>query len=166
MEGIRQWAFSICAAIVACGIARMLVPKTSLEKIFSLTVSVFFLCCLLSPALLRAPRVSIELREYSQEEMNERARALQEVVGRQQNAAEEESVRKIIAEKLSQMGIKYYSVTIDITTEGQSEAACTATIILDNTHRQDHDRIAERLERELGIQVRLGYQSAEEGEDD
>lgn len=166
MDSVKQWAFSLCAAMIACGIAQMLVPKASLEKIFSLVISVFFLCCLLSPLLLRAPGISIEIKEYTAEQMEEKARALSDVVGRQQSGAEAEAVEKIIAEKLARMGIKYYSIAIDITTDGQSENACIATVVLDKVHSQDHDRIAEQLERELGIDFRLGYQSAEEEEDD
>ena len=55
MEGIKQWAFSVCAAMVACGLCQMLLPKAGMEKIFRMTVSIFFLCCLLSPIVLQNP---------------------------------------------------------------------------------------------------------------
>jgi hypothetical protein len=61
MEIIRDWAFALCAAIVAGSILRILMPQGSMRRVFSLTLSVFILCCILAPFLLGGPEFRLEL---------------------------------------------------------------------------------------------------------
>ena len=158
MEAIKQWAFSICAAMVACGLSQMLLPKSSMEKIFRTTVSVFFLCCLLSPLVLQKPELRIELEEYAQSDIDARAARLRQVVQSQTAQASEGELKKIIAAKLSQMGINYHSITINMSINGQSENGIDSVEIeLARSHAKDHDTIHAELAEAFGIPVRLGY---------
>ena len=52
MEAVRQWAFGLCAAAVACALAQLVLPGAGMQRVFRITCSVFFLCCLLSPVAL------------------------------------------------------------------------------------------------------------------
>lgn len=159
MTGVRQWAFSVCCAMVACGLAQLLLPKSSLQRVFKLCVSVFFLCCLLSPVLLRSPELRIEIREYAQEDIERRAQRLTDIVEKQSGAAAESEIRKIVEDKLLEMGINQSRITIHINTNGQNEAeGVLVEIILDEALEQEHDKIWEGLSASLGIEVRLGYE--------
>ena len=158
MDALKQWAFSICCAMVACGMAQLLLPKSGMERIFKLCVSVFFLCALLSPILLASPELRISVEEYSQEDIQRRAARLEELVESQAERAAGESLEKIVADKLLEKGIKYSSITININTSGQNTAqAPMATIILDREHESRHEAIHRELTAELGLEVRLGY---------
>lgn len=164
MDAIKQWAFSICAAMVAAGLAQMLLPKSGMEKIFRTTVSIFFLCCLLSPIVLRDPGLRLELQEYSQSEIDARARRLTKTIDSQTGEAMQWQLEKIISEKLSQMGINYHQITININNNGQSgQEIQSVEIILDRVHEKDHQKIHAELARALGLTVRLGYKSPREG---
>ena len=69
MEEIRQWAFGICAAAVACGLTQMILPKSSMQRVFGITSSVFFLVCLLSPVALVPLTLDITTQEEFQQEI-------------------------------------------------------------------------------------------------
>lgn len=160
MEAIKQWAFSICAAMVTCGLSQTLLPKSSMEKIFRTTVSIFFLCCLLSPIVLQKPELRIELEEYAQSDIDARAARLQQVVQSQTAQASEGELKKIIGTKLSQMGINYHSITINMSINGQSENRIDSVEIeLDRVHAKDHDSIRTELTETFGVPIRLGYVS-------
>ena len=51
MDNVRTWALSLCVALVAGGVCHLLLPNKSMEKIFQLVASSFFLCCVLAPFL-------------------------------------------------------------------------------------------------------------------
>jgi len=158
MDALKQWAFSICCAMVACGMAQLLLPKSGMERIFKLCVSVFFLCALLSPILLASPELRISVEEYSQEDIQRRAARLEELVESQAERAAGESLEKIVADKLLEKGIKYSSITIHINTNGQhAKEAPVVEIVLDREHEAEHDTIRRELTGELGLEVRLGY---------
>lgn len=158
MEALKQWAFSICCAMVACGIMQILMPKSSLERMFKLVVSVFFLCCLLSPFLLRSAALGLELREYPQNDIEERASRLESVVERQWNGAAAGGLEKIVRGKLAEMGINDDTTTINIITNGQiTNEPPIVEITLDSAYRERHNVLRGALMDELGLEVRLGY---------
>ena len=158
MEAIKQWVFSVCAAMVACGLMQTLLPKSNMEKIFSLTVSVFFLCCLLSPLLLRAPQLRIEVEEYSAQDMQQRLERLGKIVEMQTQGTIRQNLYEIIEEKLSEMGIKHHGVTINITTNGQNAGQPeSASILLEKQWESRHEKLQRELESMLGLTVHLAY---------
>lgn len=162
MEAVKTWAFSVCAAMVACGLAQMVLPRGSMEKVFRMTVSVFFLCCLLSPVVLRDPGLRIEVREYAQQDIDRRAQRLADEAAAQAGTGAEGELRKIIAEKLAGMGINYRDITINMNISGQSAPeAIQVDILLDKAHEREHREIHDALEEALGVQVRLGYAGGE-----
>jgi len=156
MAGIRQWAFSICCTMVACGLAQILLPKSNMERLFKLCVSVFFLCCLLSPILLQKPELRVQVQEYAQEDIQRRAEQLSEVVERQSTSAVQASLEKIVADKLLEMGINYSSVAIHINTNGQNaDEQFWVQVKLESGHEERRDQIRRELSAELGLDVVL-----------
>lgn len=147
--------------MVACGIALQIMPKSNLTSLFKLVVSVFFLCCLLTPIVIRYPQQKIQLEEYSASIAEEKSSALQSVVESQTQAQAARNAKKIIGDKLLQMGINYYDIAINITTNGQSDEPDSVDIILDKSLEPEHDKTLAKLKAALGMDVRLGY--AEKG---
>ena len=159
MEAIKQWCFSLCTAMVACGIMQMLMPNSSLEKVFRLTVSVFFLCVMLSPVLLQSPQLRIEVEEYSIQNIRMRAERLSTLMESQTDTAARQNIRKIIEEKLSEMGINCHSITIDIITKGQNIGqSFFADISLYGEDQNRNEEILRELRDLLGIDIRLKYE--------
>jgi hypothetical protein len=155
MDSIKQWAFSVSGAMVAAGLCRRLIPRGGMEKLFRATVSVFFLCCLLSPFALERPAVDFQAQAYPQEAIEERARRLEEAVASQTEEAARWEAARLVGEKLDELGINYRDVAIKI-----EQNEITAEVILDRSHERDHVAIQAALEDALGFRVRLGYQSS------
>lgn len=156
MEGIRQWGFSICCTMAACGLAQILLPKSNLERLFKLCVSVFFLCCLLSPILLQKPELRIQVREYAQEDIQRRADQLSEIVERQSASAAKASLEKIVKDKLLEMGINHSGIAIHIKTNGQNaDEQFWVQVKLDSGYAERRDQIRRELSEELGLDVVL-----------
>ena len=68
MDTVRQWAMSLCMAAVAGAAAQIILPEGSLQKVFKVAFSVFFLCCLFSPVLAEVELENILSGEISSTE--------------------------------------------------------------------------------------------------
>lgn len=51
IEGIKSWAFSVCAAAICGAVMNMLLPEGSEKRIFKTVLCLFMLCSILSPIL-------------------------------------------------------------------------------------------------------------------
>ncbi|HHY53269.1 MAG TPA: stage III sporulation protein AF [Clostridiales bacterium] len=159
MSAVKEWAFSLCAAMVAAGLLRMLLPKSNLEKILRMVLSVFFLCCLLSPAVLKFPSLLVEMEMESREELTSRSEKVMELARRQSVELARESLKKLVKEKLAQRGIIVHAVTINMVTQGQNDMTLQSVeLVLDAAEQQGHDDLALELGRELGTEVIIRYQ--------
>ena len=58
MSEIKQWAVNICITLAATAVFSMLVPNGSMEKVLKFTISLFFVCCLLTPFLVGLPQIA------------------------------------------------------------------------------------------------------------
>lgn len=158
MENLRQWAFSVSTAMVLCGIIKMLLPGGDVSKTVNITLSVFFLCALLSPVFVNPVRIELDYPENNISAIEEKAEELVSVVEKQSNAAAVESTEKIIIDKLSKMGINHIDITININTKGQQQSdIISADITLPKEYEQYHEAVASDLKKSLGFTVRLGY---------
>jgi len=157
MFAIKQWAFSLCAAMIACGIARMLLPKSSMEKMFRMVVSVFFIGCMLSPFILRNPALIFDPPDETRREIAQLSRRLSAVADEQALRIAKQNLERMLHENLKEKGIKVHAVTININTSGQN---ISADIVLDRAHEARHENLVEGLRSEFGFAVRLGYREA------
>jgi len=165
MSVFRDWAFALCAAMAAGGICRMVLPKSSMQRVFGITVSAFFLCVLLSPAIFSVSATRIYIDDAAMPDIRRRADSLTDAVNFQAQQIGLDSVEKIIREELSQMGINGGDAAINIITDGQ-HAPRRIEIVLDKEYESEHNRIRERLMNDLGLDIRLGYTQTDETERD
>ncbi len=66
MGAVKDWAISVCMAVVAGGLAYMISPGKSLEKVYRLVLSVFFITAIISPIVGFSLDESIKVSEFSQ----------------------------------------------------------------------------------------------------
>jgi hypothetical protein len=143
----------------------MLLPKSNLQKVFGITVSVFFLCSLLLPVMSGLPGIQIQIEETVEPDIQRRAAALAETAELQARGIATGSVEKIISERLAEMGINDADIAIHITTNGQHEPTVeSADITLDAIHEPQHRQIRAALAETLGFEVYLGYRETPQEE--
>ena len=158
MSALIQWAFAICAAMVAMGLCRMLIPSSGMEKTFRFVVSVFFLAILLSPVAIRFPSLMIDLPLHTQAEIDRRSAHLDEITHQQALRLAGGELRQIVSEKLSRMGINAHSIAINFTTNPEGEILLESVVItLDEADREGEANLIAHLESELGSAVLLYY---------
>jgi len=158
VSALIQWAFALCAAMVAMGLCRMLIPSSSMEKTFRFVVSIFFLTILLSPVAIRFPSLMIDTPPQTQAEIEQRSANLDEITRQQALRMAQGRLRQITREKLSQKGIIAHSIAINFTTNLQGEILLESVVItLDATHQESESDLISYLESELGGTVLLHY---------
>lgn len=159
MEGVRQWAFALCTAMVVCAVAQMLLPKGNMQKIMQVTMSVFFLCCLLSPIVLQDAELRIELQEDVQQEIDQRAAQLTSEVERQTDQAAQTRLAKLAWQELVEAGINPQAVTIHMNEIGQSTPR--VRIRLTKADRDKDEQVRKIIKQALGLETELLYTEEE-----
>ena len=158
MSALIQWAFALCAAMVAMGLCRMLIPNSGMEKAFRFVVSIFFLAVLLSPVVIRFPSLMVDIPLHTQAEIERRSEYLDEITHRQALRIAQGQLRQIVSGKLSQRGINAHYIAINFTTNPQGEILLESVVItLDAVHRASEAELTYYLEYELGSRVWLHY---------
>ena len=148
MQLIRDWAFALCAAVVAGSILRILMPQGGMRRVFGLTLSVFILCCILAPFMLGTPELRLDIQTEASREAMHRAGNLAELVDAQTNDAAAFGTQKIVLSKLEEMGINNHGVTINI-----NHNSLWALITLGEEYKDEETRIRHELEEALGFRI-------------
>ena len=161
MESIRQWAFGVCAALIVGSMLRIILPKSSLQRVFSLAASVFFLCCLIVP-IGKGDMSLPSWKGTAGYDGEQRGLALAQTVQEQARTAAAVDMKKIVEEILGQMGIKGPATTIHIATNGQNDLSVKdIEILLAEEYRPRDKTIKGELRQRLGMEVTLLYENKE-----
>jgi len=135
---------------------KILLPGGNMNRVYSLTLSVFILCVILSPFFDGRPEFRLEINAHAAQEAMVRAQALEDLVQEQSIRAAISGVEKIVAVKLAEMGINHRGVTINMDYDGQNgHARFEAVIFLGEEWQESEQRIARELENNLGFSVIL-----------
>ena len=156
MDGIRLWAFSICSAAVVGTIVYMIFPKGKLEKIFRFTVTLFFLCSLFSPLIVRTTGFSLnfdflEPEEHQVPENQELDYTLEEQI----EHAFRQNLTQLIEKSLQEIEIKADKILLDIHIESDNSIIIDQiTIYLpSDPGTQKRGEITERLSEQFGTVI-------------
>ena len=60
IEIIKEWTMTMCVTAVAGALAGMTAPKAGVGKIFKITLSTFFLCCMIMPFFSARDTISFD----------------------------------------------------------------------------------------------------------
>lgn len=160
MGDIRAWAMGVCAAAIACGVAQMILPKSGIQKVFNITISVFFLTCLFSPVLLSAGLGSLDIAppDAMLDDIQQRATRLEETQQQQTEHFAVETVRQQARDVLESLSVYDSKIYINIHDDGMGGISISeCEIWLDEIYFPRHDEIRTELKATLGVTVRIGY---------
>ena len=163
MDAVRQWAFGVCAAAVACALAQLALPSAGMQRIFQITCSVFFLCCLLAPVALAPGDLGLAVqRQALQSQVEERSRRLEASLREDALRLAQENLRQAAGEKLAQLGVEGGKISVDVHEDadnGISISGCALQLPQGYAARQQE--IQSALEAHLGVPVRIGWEKEE-----
>ena len=165
MQTLRQWCFSVCATAVCCGIVQILIPRSGLERILKMTVSVFFLTSLITPLLLGIQGGNLSLdwelsREQVEQQLQSRGESLESELERRFARDASGQLEQIVSEALVQMGINSSEISIKVNTNEEGSISISEVELqLDEQYESRHDEIRSQLEEILGVRVLIGYET-------
>ncbi len=159
MSVFQEWAFAVCLAAVTGGICHILLPNSSLERIFKVTASAFFICCLIYPLLDVGRLLRMEVAQSASSQTQEVAANLEETMEEQIDQSAQTVFYELASKKLDEMGIKDPVIHIYIRTEAESISAedVMVEVLVDRECEPYHEEIIRILQVELGVEVRIGY---------
>lgn len=159
MDDIRQWAFGICAAAIACGLAQMIMPKSGMQRIFNITSSVFFLGCLLSPIIFSPLTLDPAATEDMQRQIASRSENLSSAAQQRTLGSASEGIRLEAGRVLEEMGISDYKIYINVHDDGEGGISISeCEVELHQNLFPRHEEIRAALMGRLGVNVLIGYQ--------
>ncbi|MEM1483831.1 stage III sporulation protein AF [Oscillospiraceae bacterium PP1C4] len=158
MDTIRQWAFGICAAAIACALAQLILPKSSMQRIFNITSSVFFLGCLLSPIAFAPITLDIAAQDEVNRKIAQKSEQLSSAMEEQTQENASESIRLAAIKTLEEMGISAQKIYINVHDDGENGISISeCEVELDSSYFPRHEEIRKALMEKLGVNVLMGY---------
>lgn len=160
MEALKNWAVSVCFAGIAAAVAQMLFPAGSLQKVFRIAVSAFFLCCFVSPLLSVGSSLSLTLPK-TQNQTASTAGALEAEMERQMHSAIETKARSLIEDAMQQTGVTPQKITVQMDTgEDGGIVMKQVTIVLAKKDAQSSTAVRSAVQNALGagcpVEVKAG----------
>ncbi len=153
MEGLRQWAVTVCAAAVVCTLLRWLFPDSLLGQQGRMLLPCVFLCTLLAP--LPGLFSGMELPEFSVTESGE-ATALESRMKQQLIAQMNASLLAMANQALEGYGWQAKKVVTDMDI---GEDGCISmgqiTLYVDDKTARSAAAVRQVVEKRLGTAVTL-----------
>lgn len=158
MDQVTGWVLTICSGVLICGVVSVLVPSASMEKVMSLVLGLFLLCCFLLPTGIDFSDFNLSL-DSPEEIRNQVADETTNFFLDSALKSSEEEISAIIYKQMKEYGIKEDEIEIYIKSEEalDGEKEIVVEIGLPERIKERHDVIHKTLEYELGVTVRLEY---------
>lgn len=155
IAALQNWAISVCAAAVVGAVAHIALPEGSLQKVLKLAIQVFFLCCLLSPLVLKNPELEWDLAlsaSDAQSQTQEDVRQMHETFLKQ---VEEQFLRTVspdIQNALAENGITGAEISVNIHTDGSGSVSISELqITVPAAYSLQEKKIREIVETQTGL---------------
>lgn len=157
MQAIQNWGYALCvAALVSC-IIQIISPEGVMKKIINMVLSIFFICCLLSP-ILGNTEIHLLTQEISNDEANHIAQQIELNVTEQYYAIAEQNIKTIVTEKLAEIKVVPKEIKVCINKESDDSVSIDRIEIqLAEKDEEMHSYIRKYLMDYLGINILLEY---------
>lgn len=150
MDAIKSWAVTVCLAALAAGVAGIVAPSGKLEKTYKFAVSLFFLCCMVTPLFgLR----SVALPEISQSA----AAGISDADGFQNDVAEqtktlaEQNLTAAVQSCCQTAGATPLSVSVRLKSSGSALSLSCVTVTLRASQMNRQDAVSSAIRAQMGV---------------
>ena len=160
MDEFLRWGMTLCCAALAVGILHIISPGSSMEKIFRITLSVFFLCCVVSPLTQMIKNFEVKQdNRWIESKENEIAQEMEQIAEEIFEGSVTEQLQMLAQKKLEQMGINDARLSVYIIETDRQLIAEDIVVeaVLPQKYKERHNEIFGRLIYELGTTLRIGY---------
>ena len=163
MESVKVWAISICMASLAGTVAHFLSPSGSVQRIFKVVVSVFFITIMVYPVVgLSADNIGDAFDGYTYyDSYVDNADEIADIVLEQSVS----QIKSAVGEMLQELGIKDYeiSVSTDIN-EDESIVISKIEIEIGEEYKARIQEIYTELSRDIDCEIDIYIGGKQNGE--
>lgn len=152
-DSIYICAASLCCCLVVCSLVRMIAPAKSTSRILTVVISVFALCCIISPVASAVKGFDVSSVEWSVDaKTKEYAAQYDESVLRETA----EYISQYVSAILMSADIKVSEVkTVVAVNDARGIYIRSVSIYLDKKYISRKDEIQQLLYSELGIKAEV-----------
>lgn len=154
MDALKSWGLAVCFAALAAGIAAIITPSGKMEKMFKLTISLFFLCCILVPLFSLTNIIPKEIKLT--DESSAGNTKLNSAITKQAENISSEKLRSMVIDCCSAEGVTPLKVEVQIITnkEGTMNAE-TAEVTLKPKDFGKIGVISDSVKQKTGLKVKF-----------
>ena len=156
-EGIKQWAFSLCAAAVAGGVIELAAPEGKdgeIKKIIKTVVCVFFLIC------MTAPLVDLGIEKFFSAENTENIESISGLEGTEEAVLRifRENIIKETEKVLDGFEIKNAQISTKVNIgEDMSISISEINLIIDKQYSGSENKIKFEIKEKFGVEANIGF---------
>ena len=155
MEAIRVWASSVCMAALFGVVAGIIAPNGSMEKIFKLTISIFFLTALITP--LMNIRGGMNFNFVGQQAVvqtsSQTAQNIETTMDSQVVSESDERIEDLIQDCAVRNNFNPSKIVVDITMVDTKVVIKSATVWLTSKEYSKANALKDAVKKELDIDL-------------
>ncbi len=140
MEGLRQWAITVCCTLIAGGIFTLLIPKEKFGKVMRFTIGLFFIISLISP--FATVDIKADFSEYAWNEYQDNTQSFSAQVQEQYQNLVAKNLETSLMRQCREKGLYPEKITVDVHI---GEDNCISITNVEVTAEGDVQRQAEEL---------------------
>lgn len=150
MDELRSWATTACLAALAAGIAGIIAPSGKFEKVYKFAVSLFFLCCLLTP-LFSMKSINLKSFDLSDSQQSSATVSMQSTVNSQAQQIAEQNIKKLISSCCKDCGVTPLNITVNTDLKSSKISVRSAVIVLKQADINKQSKIRDEINNKIGI---------------
>lgn len=153
MEGLQSWATAVCLAALAAGMAGIVAPHGSMEKVYKFAVALFFLCCVLTPLF---GLKSVRLNPSAAALASSGTSSMADVVNQQKAEQSRQALADLVTRTFQKYGVTPVSVQVSVAADPKGAISVGGvTAVLKKTDFQRADSLRQSVGNELGMSVTI-----------
>lgn len=152
MDELKSWATTVCLAALAAGIAGIIAPSGKFEKVYKFAVSLFFLCCMLTP-LFSMKSINLGGFDLSQVQQSSAASSMQSAVNSEAQQVAEQNIKDIIGGCCKSCGVTPLCITVNTNYKNGKISVQSAVITLKKADFSKQSAIKQEIDNKVGISV-------------
>ncbi|MDR3552708.1 MAG: hypothetical protein P4L75_06240 [Clostridia bacterium] len=154
MEAIKAWAMTLCFAAVAAGMAGVVAPTGSMEKVYKFVVSVFFLACVLVP-FFSIRQISLPQSLLEDSGTTSSGYAVQSLVSQQQTDAARIKISQLVCSCCKKYGVSPQYVYIDFSGSSSALEVSGIRVVVTKSDYEKKKQLVEACKTQLGLDVQI-----------
>ncbi len=163
MDWLRQWALTLCITAVAGAMAQMLLPKGNVQKVCRIALSVFFLCCMVSPFASGLGKPSGTAQRQSEAAVSRSTKELEQDTQQAVLDQLEQRVEQSLMEGLNAQGIIPVQIQVTMNTERTDQIYISKlTVILPQSQQASAPKVREYVKGQAMLEPQIRYVSDSE----